>query len=155
LGLREYLQLPLGPQCKTGDAWRRPFFVRHTSATEAERRSYFFAALFLPARFFGAARFFAPLRLVDFFAARFLGAARFFVALRFIDFFAARFFGAARFFVDFLAARFLVALRFVVFLAADFFGAALRFFAFFFGAAAGAEGVIIDIMSAIIVASPV
>jgi hypothetical protein len=40
-------------------------------------------------------------------------------------------------------------------LAADFFAAALRFFAFFFGAAAGAVGVIIDIMSAIIVASPV
>jgi hypothetical protein len=46
-------------------------------------------------------------------------------------------------------------LRFVVFLAADFLGAALRFFAFFYGAAAGAEGVIIDIMSAIIFASPV
>ena len=74
-------------------------------------------------------------------AARFFGAARFFAARFFVDFFAARFFGAARFFVDFFAA---------------FFGAAaLRFRAFFFGASVEAEGVIIDIMSAIIVASPV
>jgi hypothetical protein len=137
---------------------RRPFFVRHTSATESVRRGYFlFAALFLavffraPALRRGAARFLAALRFV----ARFFGAARFFVALRLVDFFAARFFGAARFLVAFLADRFFVALRFVDFLAADFFGAALRFFAFFFGAAAGAEGVIIDIMSAIIFASPV
>src|SRR6478752_6384416 len=121
---------------------RRPFFVRHTSATEADRRSYFFfAARFLavfraPVLRRGAAFLFVAFRL----AARFFGAARFFAALRF---------------VDFLADRFFVALRFVVFLAADFFGAALRFFAFFFGAAAGAEGVIIDIMSAIIFASPV
>jgi hypothetical protein len=132
---------PAGPEIsepgmKTGDARRRPFFVRHTSATETDRRSYFFfAALFLVARFFEAPRFFA--------------------ALRFVDFLAARFFGAARFFVAFLAARFFVALRLVAFFLAAFFGAALRFFAFFFGAAAGAEGVIIDIMSAIIVASPV
>jgi hypothetical protein len=111
----------------------------------------------------------ALLRAPDFFAARF------FVDLR-VDFFAARFFApplravlrpvffAARFFAPplravlravFFAARFFVALRFVDFLAADFFGAALRFFAFFFGAEAGAEGVIIDIMSAIIFASPV
>jgi hypothetical protein len=84
--------------------------------------------------------FLAPPRL----AARFFGAARFFVA-RFVDFF------AARFFVDFFAARF-----FVVFLAARFFGAAaLRFRDFFFGASGEAVGVIIDIMSAIIVASPV
>ncbi|HEY3565558.1 MAG TPA: hypothetical protein VGL96_11195 [Casimicrobiaceae bacterium] len=93
--------------------------------------------------------FLAPPRL----AARFFGAARFFVA-RFVDFFAARFlvvFFAARFFVDFFAARF-----FVVFLAARFFGAAaLRFRDFFFGASGEAVGVIIDIMSAIIVASPV
>jgi len=136
---------------------RRPFFVRHTSATEADRRSYFFfAARFLavfraPVLRRGAAFLFVAFRL----AARFFGAARFFAALRFVDFLAARFFGAARFFVAFLADRFFVALRFVVFLAADFFGAALRFFAFFFGAAAGAEGVIIDIMSAIIFASPV
>src|SRR6476620_6151027 len=115
---------------------RRPFFVRHTSATEADRRSYFFFA----ARFLAVFR--APVLRRG-------------AALRFVDFLAARFFGAARFFVAFLADRFFVALRFVVFLAADFFGAALRFFAFFFGAAAGAEGVIIDIMSAIIFASPV
>jgi preprotein translocase subunit SecF len=39
---------------------------------------------------------------------------------------------------------------------ADFFGAAaLRFLAFFFGASGEAVGVIMDIMSAIIVASPV
>jgi hypothetical protein len=102
--------------------------------------------------------FLAPPR----FAARFFGAARFFVA-RFVDFFAARFFVdffAARFFVDFLAARFFVvflaARFFVVFLAARFFGAAaLRFRDFFFGASGEAVGVIIDIMSAIIVASPV
>src|SRR5512141_2617086 len=135
---------------------RRPFLVRHPQATEGVRRSYFFfAALFLavfraPVLRRGAALFLAPR-----FAARFFGAARFFVALRLVDFLAARFFGAARFFVAFLADRFFVALRFVVFLAADFFGAALRFFAFFFGAAAGAEGVIIDIMSAIIFTSPV
>ncbi|HSC98553.1 MAG TPA: hypothetical protein VLI21_06605 [Casimicrobiaceae bacterium] len=131
--------------------------------TKAGRRCYFFfEALFL-------AVLRPPLlRPDDFFAARFVDffAARFFVAplrapLR-APFFVARFlvaplraplravFFAARFFVDFFAARFLVD-----FLAADFFGAALRFFAFFFGAAAGAEGVIIDIMSAIIFASPV
>jgi hypothetical protein len=136
---------------------RRPFSSVTSLETEADRRSYFFfAALFLavfraPVLRRGAAFFLAPRFLV----ARFFGAARFFVALRLVDFLAARFFGAARFFVAFLAARFFVALRLVVFLAADFFGAALRFFAFFFGAAAGAEGVIIDIMSAIIVASPV
>jgi hypothetical protein len=143
--------------CKTGDAWRRPFSVRRKGCDGTGRRSYFFfAALFLavfraPVLRRGAAFFLLAPRL----DARFFGAARFFVALRLVDFFAARFFGAARFFVAFLAARFFGALRFVVFLAADFFGAALRFFAFFFGAAAGAVGVIIDIMSAIIVASPV
>jgi len=103
------------------------------------KKAYFFAFLFAPrlaARFFGAARFFAARFFVDFFAARFFGAARFFA-----DFFAARFFGAARFFVDFFAA---------------FFGAAaLRLRAFFFGASLEAAGVIIDIMSAIIFASPV
>jgi hypothetical protein len=102
----------------------------------------------------GAAFFLLAPRL----AARFFGAARFLVALRFVvDFFAARFFGAARFFVAFLAARFFGAARFfVAFLAARYFGAAaLRFRAFFFGASDEAVGVIIDIMSAIIVVSPV
>jgi hypothetical protein len=48
------------------------------------------------------------------------------------------------------------ALRVVLRPAAAFFGAAaLRFLAFFFGASGEAVGVIIDIMSAIIVASPV
>jgi len=85
--------------------------------------------------------YFFALFLAPRFAARFFGAARFFAARLFVDFFAARFFGAARFFVDFLAA---------------FFGAAaLRLRAFFFGASLEAAGVIIDIMSAIIVASPV
>jgi hypothetical protein len=101
----------------------------------------FFAARFVD--FFAARFFVAPLRAplrAPFLAARFLVAPlraplrAVFFAARFVDFF------AARFFVDFFAA--------------DFFGAALRFFAFFLGAAAGAEGVIIDIMSAIIFASP-
>jgi len=118
------------------------------------KKAYFFALLLAPrlaARFFGAARFFAARFFVDFFAARFFGAARFFA-----DFFAARFFGAARFFADFFAARFFGAARFFVdFLAAFFGAAALRLRAFFFGASLEAAGVIIDIMSAIIVASPV
>jgi|SRR5689334_21910248 hypothetical protein len=138
---------------------RRPFFVRRANATEARGGDYFlFAALFLaPLR--------AVLRLEDFRADRFVDflAARFFApplraVLRFVDFFAARFFAPplrAVLRVDFFAARFFVALRLVDFFAADFFGAAFRFFARFFGAEAGAEGVIIDIMSAIIVASPV
>jgi hypothetical protein len=125
------------------------------------KKAYFFVARFLAvlrAPVFRPAAFLAPPRL----AARFFGAARFFVA-RFVDFFAARFFvvlRAARFFVVFFAARFFVvffAARFlVVFFAARFFGAAaLRFRDFFFGASGDAVGVIIDIMSAIIVASPV
>jgi hypothetical protein len=131
---------------------RRPFHLRHTTATEVcAKKAYFFVALFLAVLrpVLRADAFLAPPRL----AARFFGAARFFVA-RFVDFFAARFFVdffAARLFVDFFAARFLV-----VFLAARFFGAAaLRFRDFFFGASGEAVGVIIDIMSAIIVASPV
>ncbi|HEX6793687.1 MAG TPA: hypothetical protein VF304_07515 [Casimicrobiaceae bacterium] len=145
---------------ETGDAWRRPFRVRHTSATEwIEEAYFFFAALFFavfraPMRR-GAAFFLAPRFLV----ARFFGAARFFVARFFVAFLAARFFGAARFFVAFLAARFFfgAALRVVLraFFAAFFGAAALRLRAFFFGASAEAAGVIIDIMSAIIVASPV
>ncbi|MGE5172058.1 MAG: hypothetical protein ACM3JC_16980 [Rudaea sp.] len=118
------------------------------------KKGYFFAALFfavLRAVRRGAA-FFLPPR----FAARFFGAARFFAALRFVVFLAARFFGAARFFVAFLAARFFGAALRVVLRPAAFFGAALRFFvAFFLGADSEAVGVIIDIMSAIIVASPV
>jgi hypothetical protein len=68
---------------------------------------------------------------------------------------------AAFFFVVFLAAFFFgAAFFFVVFLAAFFFGAAfffaLRLAALRLGAeAAGAAGVIIDIMSAIIYVSPV
>src|SRR6185437_674634 len=132
------------PPKQNGRRLAPPVFVRRCFATEADRRSYFlFAALFfvvfrLAAFLRGAARFFAALRFV----ARFFGAARFFAALRLVAFFLAalRFFGAA---------------FFAVLRAADFFGAALRFFAFFFGAEAGALGVIMDIMSAIIVASPV
>src|SRR5512146_1051655 len=130
----------------------------HVCDGSVSKKRYFFAALFLAvlravrrgaafflpprfaARFFGAARFFAALRFVVFLAARFFGAARFFAALRFVVFLAARFFGAARFFAAFFAV---------------FLGAALRFLVAFFFGASEAVGVIIDIMSAIIVASPV
>jgi hypothetical protein len=97
----------------------------------------------LVARFFGAARFLVAARFFVVFLA-----ARFFVAV----FFAARFFVAVFFAARFFGAAFLLVLR-----PADFFGAAaLRFLAFFFGAASvEAVGVIMDIMSAIIVASPV
>jgi hypothetical protein len=75
--------------------------------------------------------------------------------LRFVVFLAARFFGAARFFVAFFAARFFGAARFFAAFFAVFLGAALRFLVAFFFGASEAVGVIIDIMSAIIVASPV
>src|SRR5512146_2575137 len=110
----------------------------HVCDGSVSKKRYFFAALFLAvlrAVRRGAA-FFLPPR----FAARFFGAARFFAALRFVVFLAARFFGAARFFAAFFAV---------------FLGAALRFLVAFFFGASEAVGVIIDIMSAIIVASPV
>ena len=114
------------------------------------------SSLFLAAFFFGAAFFF----FVVFLAAFFFGAAFFFVVFLAAFFFVV--FLAAFFFVVFLAAFFFgAAFFFVAFLAAFFFGAAfffvaLRLAALRLGAeAAGAAGVIIDIMSAIIYVSPV
>ena len=137
--------------------WCRPPVV---SAGRKRGESYFFAAFFLVAFFFGAAFFFVAFFLVAFF----FGAAFFFVAFFLVVFFAAFFFVffAAFFLVGLLCAFFFVvffaAFFFVVFFAAFFLGAAFFFVAFFLvafffvaflGAGAAAAGVIMDIMSAI------
>ena len=147
-------------QAKRATPWRRPFLSVACFATEADRRSYFFFA----------ALFFAVFRLAAFFAGRPL----FFAALRLA---ALRFFGlpassspcawspsswrpCASWAARFLVAFFLAALRFFGGLLRGLAGrrllrSGLAFLRFLLRRRGGAVGVIIDIMSAIIVVSPV